>query len=74
MMGFFNLNFINVQNIFAQKISKNVHAIFCQFSDIKNEGQSQNNQASSVSRLLLNPNALKLAVLGKANLLMNKFI
>ena len=35
-MRFYHLNFLNVQGILAQKI--NVHAIFCQFSDVKNGG------------------------------------
>ena len=36
-MRFYHLNFLNVQGILAQKIY-NVHAIFCQFSDVKNGG------------------------------------
>ena len=39
-MRFYHLNFLNVQGILAQKIY-NVHAIFCQFSDVKNGGWSQ---------------------------------
>ena len=35
--AFFNLNFLNVQGVLAQKIY-NAHALFCQFSDIKNRG------------------------------------
>ena len=40
MRFFFQLNFLNVQDILVQKIH-NVHAIFCQFSNIKNGGQSK---------------------------------
>ena len=36
---FFHLNFLNVQDILAKKMY-NVHAIFHQFSDVKNRGQS----------------------------------
>ena len=48
-MHFFHLNFLNVRGIFAQKIY-NVHTIFCQFSDIKSRGQSQ--QSSILSQLV----------------------
>ena len=36
-MRFFDLNFLNVNGILAQKIY-NAHTIFRQFSSIKNEG------------------------------------
>ena len=39
-MHFFQLNFANVRGILAQNIY-NPHAIFHQFSDAKNGGQSQ---------------------------------
>ena len=39
-MRFFHLNFLNTRGILAQKIY-NVRAIFYQFSDVKNMGQSQ---------------------------------
>ena len=73
MICFFHLNFLNAQGILAQKIY-NVHAIFCQFSDVINGKRSQ--QPSVLcqlvtldSWLLLNPNTLELAVLRKANLI-----
>ena len=37
---FFHLNFLNAWGILAKKIY-NVHTIFCQFSDAKNRGRSQ---------------------------------
>ena len=37
---FFLLNFLNAGHVLAQNIN-NVHTIFCQFSDVKNGGQSQ---------------------------------
>ena len=37
---FFQPNFLIVQGILVQKIY-NAHAIFCQFSNIKNGGQSK---------------------------------
>ena len=40
IMCFFHLNFLNAWGILAQKIY-NAHAIFHQFSDFKNGGQSQ---------------------------------
>ena len=43
-----------------------MHVIFHQFFDVK-MGDNPNNQTSSVNWLLMNPNVLKLAVLGKAN-------
>ena len=39
-MRFFHLNFLNAQGILAQKIY-NKHAIFRQFSDVKNGVRSQ---------------------------------
>ena len=39
-MRFFHLNFLNARGILAQKIY-NAHAIFRQFSDVKNGGRSQ---------------------------------
>ena len=39
-MRFFHLNFLNAWGILAQKIY-NAHAIFRQFSDVKNGGWSQ---------------------------------
>ena len=43
-MRSFHLNFLNAQGILAQKIY-NPHAIFRQFSDVKNGGQSQQQNA-----------------------------
>ena len=48
-MRFFHLNFLNAQGILAQKIYK-LWTIFCQFSDIKNVGQSQ--QSSILGQLV----------------------
>ena len=39
-MRFLHLNFLKVQGILAQKFF-NVNALFCQFSKVKNRGQSQ---------------------------------
>ena len=47
-MRFFYLNF-NARGILAQKIY-NAHTIFCQFCNIKNEGQSQ--QPSALGHLV----------------------
>ena len=47
-MRFFHLNFLNARGILAQKIY-NAHAIFCQFSDVKNGVRSQ--QPSVFGRL-----------------------
>ena len=49
MTCFFELNFLNARGILAQKIY-NAHTIFFQFSNIKNEGQSQ--QASALGQLV----------------------
>ena len=68
-MCFFHLNFLNAGGSLAQKIY-NVHAIFHQFSDIKNDpSDDPNNQPSSVIWLLVNHNALELTVQKKANLI-----
>ena len=48
-MRFFDLNLLNAQGILAEKIC-NVHTIFRQFSNIKNEGRSQ--QSSSLCQLV----------------------
>ena len=48
-MRFFDLNLPNVQGILAEKIC-NVHTIFRQFSNIKNEGRSQ--QPSALGQLV----------------------
>ena len=48
-MRFFDLNLLNAQGILAEKIC-NVHTIFRQFSNIKNEGRSQ--QLSSLCQLV----------------------
>ena len=48
-MRFFELNFLYVQGILAQKIC-NAHTIFHQFSNFKNEGRSQ--QPSTLSQLV----------------------
>ena len=48
-MRFFDINFLNVQGILAQKIY-NAHTIFCEFSSIKNEGRSQ--QPSALDQLV----------------------
>ena len=39
-MRFFHLHFLNARDILDHKIY-NAHAIFCQFSDVKNGEQSQ---------------------------------
>ena len=64
---FFHLNFLNVKGFLAQKFF-NVLAIFHQFSDFKNGGQSHQTSIS-ISWLPVSPNALELAVLRKANLI-----
>ena len=48
-MRFFDLNLLNAQSILAEKIC-NVHTIFRQFSNIKNEGRSQ--QSSALCQLV----------------------
>ena len=48
-MCFFHLIFLNARGILVESIY-NVHAIFCQFSDVKNRGQSQ--QPSVFSQLV----------------------
>ena len=48
-MRFFYLSFLNARVTLAQKIY-NVRAIFRQFSDVKNGGQSQ--QTSALCRLV----------------------
>ena len=48
-MHFFDLNFLYVQGILAQKIY-NAHTIFRQFSNFKNEGRSQ--QPSTLGQLV----------------------
>ena len=53
--AFFNLNFLK-----AHKIC-NAHAIFRQLSHVKNGGRFPNNQASLVSWLPVNPDALELS-------------
>ena len=70
-MHFFHLNLLNAQAILASKIY-DVGAIFCQFSDIKNMGWSQ--QPKSTASLPVSPSALELAILRKANLPMSKCI
>ena len=50
-MRFFNLNFLNARGILAQKIYS-AHAIFCQISDAKNGGRSQ--QLSILCQLVTN--------------------
>ena len=62
-MHFFIKFILNVRGILAQKIY-NIHAIFRQFSDVLNTG-NPNNQASSVSWLPVNPNALKCRIYKK---------
>ena len=57
--------FSKYMRYFSQK-NINYHVIFHQFFDVK-MGDNPNNQTSSVNWLLMNPNVLKLAVLGKAN-------
>ena len=71
-MHFFHLNLLNAQAILASKIY-DVGAIFCQFSDIKNMGWSQQPKSTD-SLLLVSPSALELAILRKANLPMSKCI
>ena len=46
---FFYLDFLNARGILAQKMY-NAHTIFCQFSNIKNEGRSQ--QPSALGHLV----------------------
>ena len=48
-MHFFDINFLNIQGILAQKIY-NAHTIFRQFSNIKNERRSQ--QPSALGQLV----------------------
>ena len=59
---FFQLNFLNAQVILAQK-NYDGHAIFLMLK----MGNDPNNQASSVSWLSVNTNALELTVKRKAN-------
>ena len=61
-MRFFELNFLYVQGILAQKIY-NAHTAFCQLRD------DPNNQALWVSWLLMNPNPRELGVLRRADLI-----
>ena len=61
-MHFFDLNFLFVQGILAQKIY-NADTIFCQLRD------DSNNQALWVRWLLMNPNPRELAVLRRADLI-----
>ena len=49
MKHFFHLNFLNAQGILAQKCIMHV-LFFCQFSDVKDGGQSQ--QLSVLSQLV----------------------
>ena len=48
-MHFFDLHFLNAQGILAQN-TYNAHTIFRQFSNIKNEGRSQ--QSSALCQLV----------------------
>ena len=48
-MHFFHLNFLVVRGILAQK-TYNARTIFCQFSDVKNGGRSQ--QPSTLDQLV----------------------
>ena len=67
-MCFFHQNFLNVQGILAQKFY-DARTIFCQFSDIKN-GDDPSSQVSSVTWFLVGPSTMELAVLRKANLIL----
>ena len=73
-MHFFHLTFLNAQGILAQKIY-NAHAIFCQFSDFKNWGRSQ--QPSVLGQLITGePQRIGIShpKESKSHLPMNKFI
>ena len=65
MLQFFHLNLPNVRGILAQK-SILCLLFFVNFLSLK-MGDEPNNQAFSVSWLLVNPNALELALLREAN-------
>ena len=67
-MCFFHQNFLNVQGILDQKFY-DARTIFCQFSDIKN-GDDPSSQVSSVTWFLVGPSTMELAVLRKANLIL----
>ena len=66
--AFFYIKFLNARGILAQKIY-NAYAIFCHFSDAINGGRSQKPSILCQLILLVNPNALELAVVRKANLI-----
>ena len=73
-MRFFDLNLLNAQGILAEKIC-NVHTIFRQFSNIKNEGRSQ--QPSAVGQLVTGepkPTRMSCPKESLSYLLINKFI
>ena len=73
-MHFFDLNFLNVQGILAQKIY-NAHAIFREFSSIKNGGRSQ--QLSALDQLVTGePQPTRISCLKESwsYILINKFI
>ena len=73
-MCFFDLNFLNVQGILAQKIY-NAHTIFREFSSIKNEGWSQ--QPSTLDQLVTGepqPTRISCPKESWSYLLINKFI
>ena len=67
-MHFFHVNFVNARGILAQKIC-NVHAIFVNFLALK-MGDDSNGQVPLVSWFPVSPNALELAALRKANLIL----
>ena len=73
-MRFFDLHFLNAQGILAQN-TYNAHTIFRQFSNIKNEGRSQ--QPSAVDQLVTGepkPTRMSCPKESLSYLLINKFI
>ena len=73
-MRFFDLHFLNAQGILAQN-TYNAHTIFRQFSNIKNEGRSQ--QPSAVGQLVTGepkPTRMSCPKESLSYLLINKFI
>ena len=59
--AFFDLNFLYAQGILVQKIY-NVHTIFRQFSNFKNEGRSQ--QPSALGQLVTDEPQPKFIIMG----------
>ena len=73
-MHFFQLKYLNVRGILAQKFY-NSHTIFLQFSDVKNGGRSQ--QPSILCQLVTDKSqgiGISCSKESYSYLLMNKFI